>query len=370
MPCPNMAFFTDDETGENIPVVYSNPRSTRDSDCTCNSEYGFEGMAASLIGCIPCKSGYYHTNESCAVCPPGTFSSRITNTHDNYKCPPHDQPALVVDPTGAAVPHPVQIVDSTSILCKITRGPMSCTPCPRGRSRVGIATSIDECSQCWGWQWYDAVTDSCINCTGICATNTQYESQSCTDEHDRVCSHCDTDCARPGEYPASCPGYDETNPSFGCLRCNNLPEGGNARYTPRPANVSASGPKGCTWECLPGFYESRLPSGAGVCKACTVYNITTCPAGFKHTVCTTRSDSSCSQRCSDVDVSAYNANIGTSIPMSHAEYVPTEENGSPRLADSENSTQPNMGCAWRCNPMYTISSTLGGLITCRMLVVA
>lgn len=48
------------------------------SDCQCNRDGGFEGSADGLIGCTPCRDGWFSRagDKSCSMCEEGKFSVR------------------------------------------------------------------------------------------------------------------------------------------------------------------------------------------------------------------------------------------------------------------------------------------------------
>ena len=151
-----------------------------------------------------------------------------------------------------------------------------------------------------------------------------------------------------------CPGNDPTNASRGCGLCNPPPE--NAFYIPKQVQMVIRSADECLWVCQHGFYNKDFSRS---CTKCTEFNSTTCPAGWIFSPCSVDRDASCSRKCNDTD---------TGIPSSHAAYVLTFVDSEKSLQMADTDTSPNMGCLWQCNPPYVLSTTDGGLNTCRLLV--
>lgn len=107
----------------------------------------------------------------------------------------------------------------------VVSGAVSCTLCPADTPftwSVG-STGVAECRKCQkGFFFADGM---CHPCTPECKFPDEYESVTCTDQTNRVCSTCDYySCNFIGEYvdfERGCPGIMDANRP--CAACTNKP---------------------------------------------------------------------------------------------------------------------------------------------------
>lgn len=419
-----------------VTVPSSPPGSSLPSQCSCNARGGFQADKGAFLRCEACPDGTFSVpgqQGDCTVCPVGKYSKAdVWAMGRRVRSPPppldlchllnqatvhrasgisgigaidafkvnvgtvgfpiypyrtveeaiREVLALAANaslaqvraacaPLLAAVGNPATL-EAEPVLV----GATECTPCPAeapSTKREG-ATSAQECTRCPAEHFWDGKAGRCARCKAPCSAGTNYEHVPCTDSTDRECRFCDRTVCGYGEYPSTCPDSDPLNPSRGCRKCNNKPEGDDSsEYVPFDPSLQMIGffagggarqsdLTSCPWRCREGFFVVReLGSSSGGsnlaatsrCEPCTRYNATTCPAGFVYLPCTGDADASCGSRRCDPEAAG--------MPSNNAEWVlaakgPGTEagivrNGGPALSPLDE-TLPNQGCMWACKEGY------------------
>lgn len=409
-----------------VTVPSSPVGSSLASHCSCTAKGGFREARGAFLHCEACPSGWFAPpGEGCSVCPVGKYSQATLEERGRHvQSPPTGQQVcdllkkafskqqgsiftpitlsgVVAGTVGFPVyPYPTveaaarglldldasaSLQDTMAACALLPEAPVGgepilvgateCTPCPPeapSTKREGTA-SREGCSVCPDEHFLDPAQGVCKKCREPCAASTHYEHTPCTDTTNRVCRFCDRAVCGYGEYPSSCPDSDPLNPSRGCKRCNNKPEGDESSeyvaFDPALKRIDFAGSAGsaaqegdltsCPWRCKPGFFVVREPGTEGAsnlaaasrCQACTAYNATTCPAGSVYHPCTGDADASCGVGLCDpkqAGMPSNNAEWVLAVLAGGGEIV---RNGGPGLLPA-NGTLPNQGCLWACKEGY------------------
>jgi hypothetical protein len=168
--CPRMAAIFRDNIMHFIPS--SPATSSRPSACTCHAVGGFEGHGGGMLGCTPCKSGYYAQPgmTTCSICPIGTYSKR-EQVADVLNC---NAPQQAQWPSIGPVPS-----FTSNIPCKITVGATQCKICTSLMTRKMGATQFTDCSDCGAGQYKNEDSGNlCSNCITSCPMGTYLKGQS------------------------------------------------------------------------------------------------------------------------------------------------------------------------------------------------
>jgi hypothetical protein len=318
------------------------------TDCVCNMVGGFEGRANGLIGCTPCKDGWFSTkgNSSCSICPLGTYSA-ATSTTNLFSCNTSNSPRLLfnsIDVTATFTPSN----------CTMIRGATECTPCSADYPYTHDAgsTSSAACTKCPKDNFFS--NGVCQACTPTCDKTISFEIESCSAIGNRFCQFCDRTKCQSGDYITDCPGDYSLNgfPNRGCKKCINKPE--NSTFP----GVAAQGAdeNTCPWVCDQGFYSV---AGIAKCNPCTVFNGTTCNAGMVFSPCnsTLQKDSSCSMPCAATSKPLLNSKWlkGSMIPGTNTSVI------------NPDMLIPNTACMWECNSGYMRIITTTGIVLCTLI---
>ncbi len=157
------------------------------------------------------------------------------------------------------------------------------------------STSIMDCRRCPEGQYFDGSRGVCSACIQPCIRNDEYETQSCSDEHDRICSPCDMALCDPVfEYVLDEEGCSISSGPRACATCTEKP--------PNSIFVAGNYPWTCSWQCNDGYFSSIGDRSTASCQTCTAWDAVTCPAGRIFRSCSEflHSDSSCDDECDAV----------------------------------------------------------------------